>query len=394
MIVEWSGIMRNIKRILNVIIIVALFACVATGCDIGKPAETTPVATPEQTSPEETTPKDIVIDITTPGENESSENETTTPEETTTEAPDRENMVKSYLTGQWVAKEIGNKRPIAVMFNNIMVAVPQSGIEHASVVYETPVEGGITRLVGFIEDYSSLDKIGSVRSARLYHAYIALEFDAIFAHYGCAIYANDLLKNHVDNIDGNSGEGTVAYYRTEDRKAPHNAYTSAEHIEAGIKYKNYRTEYADTYNGHFKFAEDGAEVNLAPAESATRVALGYVNNSPWFEYNAEDKLYYRYQFKKEQIDQETGNQLAYNNIIIQFVDYFDYGDGYYYIYNQGSGTGKFITNGRYIDITWRKDEEFGITRYYNEKGEEITLNQGKTWVSMIFNTKMGSVVID
>jgi len=375
-------------------IISAIFILFVVGCDIGKPTETTPVATPEQTTPEETTPPNVVIDITTPGENESSDSETTTPEETTTEQPSKGNMVKSYLTGQWVDKEIGTKRPIAVMFNNIMVAVPQSGIEQASIVYETPVEGGITRLVGLIEDYSTLSKIGSVRSARLYHGYIALEFDAIFVHYGCAIYANELLKNSVDNIDGNAGEGTVAYYRTEDRKAPHNAYTSAEHLAAGIKYKNYRTEYANTYNGHFKFAEDGETILLSPASSATRVALGYVNNSPWFEYNAEDKLYYRYQFKKEQIDQETGNQLAYNNIIIQFVDYYDYGDGYYYIYNQGSGTGKFITNGRFIDITWKKDEEFGITKYYNEYGEEITLNQGKTWVSMIFNTKMGSVVID
>ena len=308
-----------------------LFGGVVAGCDIGKPTETTPVATPEETTPEETTPKDIVIDITTPGENESTDGETTTPEETTTEQPNRDNMVKSYLTGQWVDKEIGTKRPIAVMLNNIMTAVPQSGIENAAIVYETPVEGGITRLIGFFEDYNSLKKIGSVRSARLYHGYIALEFDAIFAHFGCAIYADDLLKNHVDNIDGNAGEGTVAYYRTDDRKAPHNAYTSAEGIAAGIKYKNYRTEYADTYNGHFKFAEDGEVVSLVPGNSATRVALGYVNNSPWFEYNPKDGLYYRYQFKTAQIDQETSNQLAYNNIIIQFVDYFDYGDGYYYI---------------------------------------------------------------
>ena len=386
--------MKKIKNVLYIVMIVVLFTIVAIGCDAGKTGESTTPATPEATTPTETTTDKIVVEITTPGGNETSEGETTTSEEPTTEQPSKDNMVKSYLTGQWVDKEIGTKRPIAIMLNNIMVAVPQSGIENAAIVYETPVEGGITRLIGIFEDYSALDKIGSVRSARLYHGYIALEFDAIFAHYGCAIYANDLLKNHVDNIDGNAGEGTVAYYRVNDRKAPHNAYTSAEHIAAGIKYKNYRTEYSDTYNGHFKFAEDGETILLAPADKATRVALGYVNNSPWFEYNEKDKLYYRYQFKTAQIDQETGNQLAYNNIIVQFVDYYDYGDGYYYIYNQGSGTGKFITNGRYIDITWKKDKEFGITRYYNEHGEEITLNQGKTWVSIVFDTNKSSVVID
>lgn len=382
--------MKKIKSVLSLLLITALLGMTVMGCDNGNTEETT---TPETTTPVETTTNEVVIEIPTSDENETKEPETTTPEETIAEQPDRDNMVKSYLTGQWVDKAIGTKRPIAVMLNNIMTAVPQSGIENAAIVYETPVEGGITRLIGIFEDYSNLEKIGSVRSARLYHAYIALEYDAIFAHFGCAIYAKDLLKNHVDNIDGNAGEGTVAYYRTEDRKAPHNAYTSAEHLEAGIKYKNYRTEYSDTYNGHFKFAEDGETVYLAPADTAMRVAVGYVNNSPWFEFNTEDKLYYRYQFKTAQIDQETGNQLAYNNIIIQFVDYYDYGDGYYYIYNQGSGDGKFITNGRYIDITWKKDEEFGITRYYNEYGDEITLNQGKTWISIVFNTKKSSVLI-
>ncbi|MBE5948144.1 MAG: DUF3048 domain-containing protein [Lachnospiraceae bacterium] len=386
--------MKRIKKFLNIILVTAVFGIAVMGCDIGVPDESTSATTPEATSPNETTTDDIVIEITTPGEKDNSDSETTTPEETTTSEPDRENMVKSYLTGKWVDKAIGTKRPIAVMFNNIMVAVPQSGIENADIVYETPVEGGITRLVGIMEDYSELDKIGSVRSARLYHGYIALEFDAIFVHYGSAIYANDLLKNHVDNVDGNAGEGTVAYYRTEDRKAPHNAYTSAEHVAAGIKYKNYRTDYSDTYGGHFKFAEDGERVSLATGKNATRVALGYINNSPWFEYDSKDNLYYRYQFKSAQFDQETGSQLAYDNIIIQFVDYYDYGDGYYYIYNQGSGTGKYITGGKYIDITWKKDDEFGITKYYNEAGEEIILNQGKTWVSMIFDTRMSSVVID
>jgi len=334
--------MRKTMKLFSVMMIVMLMGVAMLGCDIGKPDPTTTGTTEE--TPTESTPGKVVIEIpTTPGES-TSNNETTSAqeetstneEETTTEQESKDGKVKSYLTGKWVDEAIGTKRPIAVMLNNIMVAVPQSGIENADIVYETPVEGGITRLIGIFEDYASLKKIGSVRSARLYHAYIALEYDAIFAHFGSAIYANDLLANHVDNIDGNLGEGNVAYYRVSDRKAPHNAYTSAEGIAAGINYKKYRTEYADTYSGHFKFAEDGEIVHLAPADKAERVALGYVNNSPWFEYNSEDHLYYRYQFKAKQIDQETGNQLAYNNIIIQYVDYFDYGDGYYYIYNQGS----------------------------------------------------------
>ena len=388
---------EKLKRALTGVAAAAALMISAAACNIvNEPPEIqTPSNLEDVTTtspqPETSTNIDVVIDQTTPGE-------TTTPdstEETTTnQGESTEGKVKSYLTGKWVDENIGTRRPIAIVLSNIITAVPQSGIEKADVVFETPVEGGITRLVGIFEDYDDLDKIGSVRSARLYHVYIALEFDAIFAHYGSAIYADELLaKSYVHNLSGLHGEGTVTYYRTEDRKAPHNAYTSAKGLAAGIGYKKYNTEYSEDYSGHFKFAEDGVRIELTDGVNATRVEPGYVNNSPWFEYNETDGRYYRFQYKNEQIDAETGNQLAYDNIILQVVDYYDYGDGYYYIYNQGSGTGKYITGGKCIDITWTKDSELGITKYYNTAGEELVINQGKTWVSFIFDTNVSKIVI-
>lgn len=62
-------------------------------------------------------------------------------------------MVKSYLTGLDVPESEGRVRPVAVMLNNIKQGCPQSGIANAGVVYEAPVEGDITRLMGIFEDY-------------------------------------------------------------------------------------------------------------------------------------------------------------------------------------------------------------------------------------------------
>lgn len=398
---------KKLKKTLIGIVAALMMCSAAVACNIiNEPPEiqtpsnfedieTTTLPTTTTQLPTDTTPRvDIVIDNTT------TPSETTTADvtgETTTSTPpvvSTEGKVKSYLTGKWVDEAIGRRRPMAIMLSNIITAVPQSGIEYADIVFETPVEGGITRLLGIFENYDALTKIGSVRSARLYHVYIALEFDAVYVHYGSAIYANPLLEQeNVHNISGLHGEGTVAFYRTTDRKAPHNAYTSAECLEKGMNYKKYRSEYDENYSGHFKFAEDGVKIELADGVNATRVAPGYTNNAPWFEYNAEDGKYYRFQYQNRQIDVETGNQLAYDNVIFQVVDYYDYGDGYYYIYNQGSGTGKYITNGKCIDITWVKDTEFGITKYYTLAGEELTINQGKTWVSFIFDTNVNKISI-
>ena len=68
-------------------------------------------------------------------------------------AADGDKMVKSYLTGLDVPESEGRVRPVAVMLNNIREGCPQSGIANAGVIYEAPVEGDITRLMGIFEDY-------------------------------------------------------------------------------------------------------------------------------------------------------------------------------------------------------------------------------------------------
>ena len=78
-----------------------------------------------------------------------------------------ETQVKSYLTGENVPESIGRRRPVAVMMGNNSSGSPQSGINHAGVVYEAPVEGNITRLMGILEDYDQLERIGSVRSCAI-----------------------------------------------------------------------------------------------------------------------------------------------------------------------------------------------------------------------------------
>ncbi len=340
--------------------------------------------------------KPVIEEITT---TQKQTEEVTTTQEIQTEPPTTEESyegkVRSRLTGEWVDEKIGNRRPVAVMLNNIIDAVPQSGIEQAGVVYEAPVEGGLTRLMGIFEDYDNLDKIGSVRSCRLYYIYFAKEFDAIYTHFGQAIYAESLLSSSdVHNLNGLQLDGDC-FYRTKDRVAPHNAYIGAEGIAKGIAKFKYRTDYEPNFERHYQFNEEkDKEIELTGGQKAEKVTPGYAINKPWFEYNPEDKQYYRFQYGDKQIDDLTGDQLAYKNIIMQCVDYYDYGDGYLYITTTGSGTGKYITNGKAIDITWKKDKEFGVTRYYDLQGNEITLNTGKTWVCIIQDNREDKIVLE
>ena len=324
------------------------------------------------------------------------EPETTTAEviaETTT-IDDNEGKAISLLTGEYVDEKIATRRPVALMYNNIINAIPQSGISNADVIYEAPVEGCITRLMGIFENYDSLEKMGSVRSSRIYYCYFALEWDAIYAHFGQSQYAlNFLQSDKIDNISSFNAE--KYFFRTSDRVAPHNCFTSGKQINEAIKALKYDKKYDKDYKGHFTFAENGSKIELEGNKVANKVELGYQINRPWFEYNTQEGLYYRFQYGDKHIDDQNKEQLKCSNIIIQFVNSTIYPDNKSLdITLSGSGDGWFITNGKAEKITWKKaNQSSGQTQYYDKNGAEISLNTGKTWICMVQNEYSDNVKI-
>ena len=302
-----------------------------------------------------------------------------------------EGMARSYLTGEWIDEAIANQRPLAVMLGNTKIATPQYGITDADVIYDPPQEGQETRLMAIFQDYANLEKVMSIRSCRHYYVHWALEFDAIYAHYGQAKYAVEILsQDYVNNLSGlDGGVEKVMYKRDSDRKAPHNAYTTGEGIVAGIAYKGYETQHAADYSGHYKFVEDDdQQLFLQGGSPAAVVEPGYLVNKPWFVFDSETGLYKRFQNGAAQTDGNNGKQVEVKNIIIQICEWnrMSSEDEYLNMETMKGGSGYYITNGTAIPVTWKKDSLQSPTRYYKEDGSEIQLNQGKTWVCVTEDT--------
>lgn len=310
--------------------------------------------------------------------------EATTTEEATTEDPHPgENY--NELTGEW-SKDYVPKRPIAIMINNIVDALPSSSTKKADIIYECMVEGGITRIMPIFSNYDDIEKLGSVRSARHYYINIAREFDAIYFCYGQSAPAKKVLNNgKIDAINGLTYD--AGYYRDDSRVAPHNVYTTSEKIKKGIEDFGYSTEYSETHEKVFLFNEEETDLANGTAANTVHVSFGSYMK-PYFVYNEEKGTYDRYEYGNAQVDNmadEADNILSFENVIVQQSSYecINPKNDLQELTQVGSGTGYYCTNGKAIPIKWEKTSKKTKTYFYTEDGEELKLNPGKTWVSII-----------
>lgn len=350
-----------------------------------------------------------VADVTeTVAETEPVETEVETETETETvdeDLPPEEGMVRSQLTNEWISGDLENQRPIAVMIPNENACLPHYNISNADVLYECNVEANMTRLMAVFKDWRDLEKIGNIRSCRDYYVYWAKEYDAVYCHVGGPFYIlpiiNDETTNNISGSvlasDNKQKKGYVdsAFYRTSDRKAPHNCYTDGSKIAAAMDTLGYSDTYTSNYEGgsHFTFAsgENTLEQYGDNAFDAAKIDLSgsYKITKTYFEYNAEDGLYYRFQGMQNgdqaHVDAATGEQLAFKNVLVQFTHYETRDDKGYLGYQCHDTTkdGYYFTNGKAIHVTWSKTSDYGSTVYYDDNGAEIELNTGKTMICIL-----------
>ena len=334
---------------------------------------------------------------------------------------------QSYLTGEWKDAAVVDRRPLAIMIPNNPPAMPQCGLSKASIIYEAPVEGRITRLMAVFEDYDDLTYIGPIRSSRDYFVYEAMALDAIYCHWGLAVpYVADLINStRVDNISqANTGVASPyepAFARRQDRKSggyatEFTAYmwinaastsggkdspdNSVKGYTAGVEAK----KYGKTYEESGRFAELGRDPQayvfandckmtydaypdaqkICPGGSQSNKG-GYGQNNATFTYNPDDGLYYRSQYSAKQVDELTGEQVAVTNVIFK-VCHGEVRDDHDYLAFGVHGTGDayVFTGGQMIKATWSHSSDYDANHYFDENGEEIVLNQGSTWVCNIW----------
>ena len=306
-------------------------------------------------------------------------------------------QVNSVYTNELIPAEQAGVRPIAVMMPTDKSAQPSYGIGNAKILYEVMEEGNISRQLAIIDDWQGLSRIGNIRSCRAYYIPLATEWDPILIHFGGVYYMADrITAPDINNLSGTyeyggGGDmpGSGYFFRTSDRKAPHNAYISADGIIKASSALGYslsvRPEY---YNAsHFTFSSGVNTLSqYATAVPANSIDLSkifpYTKSS--FTYNAQTGLYYKNIHGKAQTDGLTKQQLTFTNVIIQNTKWATLDAKGYLAFQMidNTGDGYYFTQGKGIHITWQKASDYSPTKYYDDNGNEIQLNTGKTYIGI------------
>lgn len=313
------------------------------------------------------------------------EEEPTTTEPTTVITTEPPVVYRNPLTGEAGYNEelIGN-RPVMVVVENHSQARPQWGLTSSDIVFEMVAEGGITRMILMYADASRLpDKIGPVRSTRHYFLDLAEGYDAIFTHFGQSTYAKQQLQSHdIDNINGYVDGSYFSRDKSRNVDSEHTAYTTKEWVTKAIEDKEYRTTLKDGYTDAFQFNIDGDKV-LKDGSCVTATVSFSSGYTYTLNYDKQENVYYSSLNGNPFMD-SNGTQQNFENIVILYTNISAIaGDTKNRVdFDLSEGEGRYISNGSYEDISWKKGDSTDMLKLYDSEGEELKLNTGRTYIAI------------
>ena len=260
-----------------------------------------------------------------------------------------------------------------VSIDNSAAAAPQSGLNAADLLIEVPAEGGINRFLAFYY-HNQPDTIGPVRSARPYFYDLVKAYDAVFAHCGGSADAYEIIDSGtVKDIDEMSTGAN--FWRSNDRKAPHNLYTSYEKLASKAADRSYDTVSLSDCPS-FDFYTNAEQQKLSFG-GVSELTIPYEYLAVSYQWDEGNQNYVRYSGGEVQKDALDNKAVTAHNILVFYDDYTVMADGQHLDMSISSGNGLLLQDGTVTKINWSVSAGDGIA-LTTENGAAVKLIPGKT----------------
>ena len=286
------------------------------------------------------------------------------------------------LTGLPPAGGSVPQRPaLAVKVDNYPDARPQSGIDQADIVFDEPVEGGITRFAAVFQCQSPT-LIGPVRSARAVDLQIMDQLSKpILVHVGGINPVLAMLQ------DGNLSDFDLRTHgaiikNVPGREAPYDTYISAA--------SGWGLEPNDTTPPAALFTYSPTAPTGAPVTSI-HIPFTGTNNTLWTWNASSGKWLLSYSGRPATV--LNGGQISTTNIVVQTVHvtygpWLENSEGGLEVQSKMTGSGPLMVlrNGVAVSGTWKRAALDDPTTLTASNGSTIALQPGQTWVEIVPST--------
>lgn len=285
------------------------------------------------------------------------------------------------LNGKKPAKETLIDRPaVALKIENNAAAYPLSGLEDAEVVYEEPVEGGLTRFMAIYHCTDS-SQAGPVRSSRVVDPAIMSPYTMILGAAG----GNDIVRKALDEagvvlVDESSAGDGMARVPREGVSLEHTLYGDTTAIR-----KLGRKSFDELpQEDIFKFGEAEGKSKKAGSLTVTFSAGNIVT------YDWNGKAYARSD-NGAPLMSSAGEQFTADNVIIE-EHTVNFVDGLSDVIGTpspeiadvtGSGRAVLFRDGRAYLGKWVRESADDPVTFETKNGEEMVLKRGRTWIELV-----------
>jgi hypothetical protein len=281
---------------------------------------------------------------------------------------------------------VPNRPALAIKVDNYPTARPQSGLMHADVIYEEPVEGGITRYVAVFQCQGS-QEVGPVRSARAIDAQILPQLsDPLFIHAGGIDPVLSLLHQAAIH-DIEIFDYPSLQIHPSGRYAPYDTYISTS--------SGWSIDSSDNSVPNPIFAFSDAMPPNSQSVQSFNVDFSWASNVTW-QWSSQDNKWLRYYNTNRGVTQAVtanGNPIAFTNVIVQMIKTYlgpwaENSSGSKEVMTNliSSGPAYIFTDGEMIKGTWSRSSVTEATQYLNANGNPIALHPGNTWVELLPQT--------
>jgi DUF3048 family protein len=282
------------------------------------------------------------------------------------------------LTGEKPTSRSLLVRPgVAVKVENSPDARPQSGLDHADVVYEERVEGGITRFMAVFH-CDSTSKAGPVRSGRFDDPRMALPFTHMIAASGSNAIVEKEIQKRMFYMDEQASNG--ALYRVPAGSTDvHSLFANVGKLLTVARQKHFDPPNYDVF--HFGSLP-------ASAKKAHEVTVNFVDNDT-IEWRFKGGVWKRFE-AGQPFMLSDGTQVSMPNLLVEEVKVDNSskivdvaGNPSPDIHLEGSGKAMLFRNGKVETGTWKISKAFGAPAFQLKDGRPMTFAPGPTWIELV-----------